>query len=589
MTEIDGVDDENTEAEDLQDNDDYDDGVDPTKGKGLLKFGILAAFVAVILYVFFFAGKEKKEIAPEKQEIVKEEDTDRVASSTKETNQNVSFDEINTFKDQFDTKPKNTTAPKLEEFESLFYEPDVPEIPELDVKMADNTLNLPDLSEIEQKIKEQRAKEEEARRLREAEEKKRQEMEAERIAAEAAAKAAAEAIAREQAQQGVMADLPALPTLENSNQEVNGSVITDGGGMQPAETPMLPTDTPRVPVGIIESPAEMPNVAGNNATDGAPLPPVGIIETPTEIVAPPMVEMPTIGGVQNTVNPVTAPTGEAGGLIANINTVNQEAQNARRQQVLESRRQVESILMSGGSTTNKEEDRGIVLRNADTITSLPSITTDFSASRIDDLSTTILQGKIIHVVLETALNTDLPGTLRAIVSRDVYAEMGDNILIPKGSRMIGTYAAQVQRGQSRIAISWTRILRPDGVSINIDAQAADQFGRAGIVGDINNRYKEIIANSLLTSLLSVGTVVMGELLTDSGGIVETTDDNGNRLNSGMASDYALQQTASDLVSNTQQMLQGIINVNPTISIPQGTKITVFVNQDLRIPPVDTLG
>ena len=65
------------------------------------------------------------------------------------------------------------------------------------------------------------------------------------------------------------------------------------------------------------------------------------------------------------------------------------------------------------------------------------------ATEVNNLNRTILQGKIVNAVLETAINTDIPGMLRAIVTRDVYAEQGVDVMIPKGSRLIGKYASEV--------------------------------------------------------------------------------------------------------------------------------------------------
>ena len=77
----------------------------------------------------------------------------------------------------------------------------------------------------------------------------------------------------------------------------------------------------------------------------------------------------------------------------------------------------------------------------------------------------IPQGAIIGAVMETALNSDLPGYARAVVSKDVLSFDGSTVLIPAGSRVIGEYNSGVAQGASRIFIVWSRLIRPDGVSI----------------------------------------------------------------------------------------------------------------------------
>jgi type IV secretion system protein VirB10 len=109
-------------------------------------------------------------------------------------------------------------------------------------------------------------------------------------------------------------------------------------------------------------------------------------------------------------------------------------------------------------------------------------------SRIGDPNKLIAQGKIINAILETAINTDLPGTLRAVVSHDVFAESGNNILVPKGSRLIGNYADTIEKGQIRLAIQWRRIILPGGTDVVINADGTDQLGRSGVEGVVDNNF-----------------------------------------------------------------------------------------------------
>lgn len=87
------------------------------------------------------------------------------------------------------------------------------------------------------------------------------------------------------------------------------------------------------------------------------------------------------------------------------------------------------------------------------------------ATQLTSLGTTITQGATIPGVLETALSSDLPGYTRAVVSRDVRSFDGKAVLIPRGSRLIGQYRSALSLGQSRVFVIWTRVIRPDGVSI----------------------------------------------------------------------------------------------------------------------------
>ena len=87
---------------------------------------------------------------------------------------------------------------------------------------------------------------------------------------------------------------------------------------------------------------------------------------------------------------------------------------------------------------------------------------------------------MIRGVLETGIQSDLPGNVRASVSEDVYSFDGRRVLIPKGTMLTGEYRSGVVRGQSRVLIIWTRMLRADGVSLMLGSYGTDNLGRSGL-------------------------------------------------------------------------------------------------------------
>ncbi len=204
-----------------------------------------------------------------------------------------------------------------------------------------------------------------------------------------------------------------------------------------------------------------------------------------------------------------------------------------------------------------------------------------TAERLSNLEALIAQGKIVDVILESAINTDLPAPIRAIVSRDVYAESGRGVLIPKGSRVIGQYNTDLFRGQKRVYIIWSRVMRPDGVVIAINSPGLDQIGRGGVEGMVDNKYLEIYSSAILTSLLTVGTAVAGDAAI--GGDVSTSNSGLGSTTTGSAGAIALQRSVTDLGDTTQSVVKRFIDVRPTIMLDQGTHINIFVNHDLSFP------
>jgi len=129
------------------------------------------------------------------------------------------------------------------------------------------------------------------------------------------------------------------------------------------------------------------------------------------------------------------------------------------------------------------------------------------AERPGDLSHTIIEGTIIPAVLETALNSDIPGLTRAAVSADVKSFDGSEVLIPRGSRLIGQYRATAAPGQSRVYVVWSRLIRPDGVSIDIASPALDHSGAMGLTGAVNHHFMARYGSAILLSAVGAAPAI----------------------------------------------------------------------------------
>ena len=176
------------------------------------------------------------------------------------------------------------------------------------------------------------------------------------------------------------------------------------------------------------------------------------------------------------------------------------------------------------------------------------------AGRMEMPRATVAQGTLIAAVLETALNSDLPGYVRAVISRDVRSFDGSSILIPRGARVIGEYKSGLAVGQTRAFILWTRLIRPDGVSIALASPATDAAGSNGVSGKVDTHFGKRFGAAILLSLISASGQAIG------GG-------SGTLVIAGPA------QAASSVA-------QRDINIPPTVRVPAGQPIRIFVARDL---------
>jgi type IV secretion system protein VirB10 len=180
------------------------------------------------------------------------------------------------------------------------------------------------------------------------------------------------------------------------------------------------------------------------------------------------------------------------------------------------------------------------------------------ASTFANPSMTVPQGYLIPAVLETGFDSTSPGYARAIVSRDVRGFDGKNVLIPRGSRLVGEYKSAIEHGQGRAVIDWTRLIRPDGMTIALNSPAVDPVGRGGVPASVNSHFFARLGNALLQSTFAIGQTLTGRAVT--GPVVVLP---GNTANA------AAQSAASPR------------NYEPTLKIRPGKSISVFVAQDLE--------
>jgi type IV secretion system protein VirB10 len=176
------------------------------------------------------------------------------------------------------------------------------------------------------------------------------------------------------------------------------------------------------------------------------------------------------------------------------------------------------------------------------------------ATKLSEPANTVVQGTLIPAVLETAIDTDVPGYARAVVSQDVRSFDGSRVLIPRSSRLIGEYKGVTQAGQRRAFLMWTRLVRPDGVSIALASPAADFSGQAGVGGQVNSHFLSRFGSSILLSILGGA----GSLFTGGGSTVVVSGG----------------QSAASVAAQHDG------NRAPTIKVQQGQPIRVFTARDL---------
>ncbi|AHX11636.1 bacterial conjugation TrbI-like family protein [Neorickettsia helminthoeca str. Oregon] len=221
------------------------------------------------------------------------------------------------------------------------------------------------------------------------------------------------------------------------------------------------------------------------------------------------------------------------------------------------------------------------------------------ATYLGNLDYVLAEGKMLDAVLETAINTDLQAKVRAVVSRDVFSESGNLILIPRGSRLIGSYSSDISFNQSRVNIVWTRIILPNGIDITLGNFAGvDPLGRAGVRGVVNSKVSNVMSTSILLATARVASgIIVDRIMGADKKLSEVTvstpkrplvkknddvDDDGSKAKGSAGAIIGI-QAVQDASKQVTDYVKRMANANPTITINQGAKLKVFVDQDIVFP------
>ncbi|MFC1659646.1 TrbI/VirB10 family protein [Pseudomonadota bacterium] len=180
-----------------------------------------------------------------------------------------------------------------------------------------------------------------------------------------------------------------------------------------------------------------------------------------------------------------------------------------------------------------------------------------------DLSRIITTNKYIPLVLDSAINTEIPSdTVTAIVESDVYGYHAKEILLPRYSIVEGRFEAVVSKASRRIQLAWYKITTPDGKIIELDnSQSMDYTGASGTTGHVDTRTMEKYGGALAFG----GLNALANLSFD----IESA-----------RQQAFVQSITQQIVPITTEMIREKINIKPIITIRQGERFNIKPHKNL---------
>jgi type IV secretion system protein VirB10 len=196
------------------------------------------------------------------------------------------------------------------------------------------------------------------------------------------------------------------------------------------------------------------------------------------------------------------------------------------------------------------------------------------ASVIKNPDMVVTEGTVMPCILQTAIDTQLAGFVTCVVPVDVRGTTGDVVLLDRGTKIVGQIENGLVQGQERVFVLWTRAETPNHVVISLNSPGADELGRAGLPGEVDNHWWKRFGGALMLTLLQ------GSL--DAGTALAANSGNGNGNGATVGFVYGAQSSGNQIANSA---LQSSINIPPTLRKNQGDTVSVFVAQDLDFSAV----
>ncbi|AQS65407.1 MULTISPECIES: type IV secretion system protein VirB10 [Rhizobium/Agrobacterium group] len=175
---------------------------------------------------------------------------------------------------------------------------------------------------------------------------------------------------------------------------------------------------------------------------------------------------------------------------------------------------------------------------------------------------TVTQGTIIPCILQTAIDTNLAGYVKCVLPQDIRGATGNVVLLDRGTTVVGEIQRGLQQGDARVFVLWNRAETPSHAVVSLSSPGADELGRSGLPGTVDNHFWKRFSGAMLLSVVQGAVQAASSYAGNSTG---GTSFNSFQNNGEQAADTAL---------------RAAINIPPTLKKNQGDTVSIFVARDL---------
>ena len=189
------------------------------------------------------------------------------------------------------------------------------------------------------------------------------------------------------------------------------------------------------------------------------------------------------------------------------------------------------------------------------------------ANIADGKNYVLFEGTVIDALLINRLEGSFAGPVSCLVSDNIYSHDRQHLLIPAGSKVLGEASKVAAFGQTRLAVTFHRLIMPDGYSISLDQfKGLDQQGATALKDKVNNHYARIFGASLAVGILG-GAAQLG-----TGNVFDQS-----------AADRMREGFGVSMANSGEDILNRFLNILPTVTIREGSRIKIYFAGDVLLP------
>lgn len=189
---------------------------------------------------------------------------------------------------------------------------------------------------------------------------------------------------------------------------------------------------------------------------------------------------------------------------------------------------------------------------------IPTVTRTVNAEVLPSERLVLPKGAFIDCTLETGIESTLPGMTTCVTATDTFGADGTTVLLERGTKLVGETRGTVEQGISRVFVLWTEARTPTGVIVPLASPGTDALGRSGLAGHVNRHFWQRFGAAMLVSVID-GAVQSAVASQGNGAIVVNPS------------------TSQDVLT---EVLKSTINIPPTVTVDQGTRIQVLVARNI---------